>query len=153
MLKLVAIGNRFMKDDGIAIKIAEHLENKLSHLNIEVIIGETDCQNCFYLLNQGDFVLILDALCKGSEPGSVHLFKLEEVIPQSSGALMQHDMSIIELMKLYKSKFRGFIIGVEIAELGFGDELSPVLKEKFQQICFEVEKTIQKIISEEVNYA
>lgn len=153
MVKLVAIGNRFMKDDGVAIEVAEVLKNRFRNFNIEIIIGETDCQNCFYLLDQEDFVFILDALYKGTEPGSIHIFNLEDVISQPSGSFMQHDMSIIELMKLYGSKFKGYIIGIEIAEVGFGDKLSPVLKEKFQQICSEIERTIKEIILEEIDYA
>ena len=153
MIKVVAIGNRFMKDDGVAIEIAEILADRLSDLNIEIIISETDCQNCFYLLKQKDFVFILDALYKGTEPGSIHIFKLEEVLAQPSGSFMQHDMSIIELMKLYGSNFKGYIIGIEIAEVGFGDKISPVLKEKFKQICLDVEKIIKKIILEEIDYA
>ncbi|WMI79982.1 hydrogenase maturation protease [Anaerotignum sp. MB30-C6] len=154
MIKLVAIGNRFMKDDGIAIKVAEALENGFIHSNnIEVIIGETDCQNCFYRLNHGDFVFILDAMYKNSEPGSIHVIRLEEIIGQSSAVLMQHDMSMIDLMRLYKSTFKGYLIGVEIGELGFGHELSPTLQEKFPQICCEVEGKIKKIILEEINDA
>ncbi|KXL52436.1 hydrogenase 1 maturation protease [Anaerotignum neopropionicum] len=153
MIKLVATGNRFMKDDGIAIKIAENLEQSLHQLNIEVIIGETDCQSCFFFINPEDFVFILDAFYEGAEPGSVHLFSLEEVIAQSSASFMQHDMNMIELMKLYKSEWKGCFIGVEIAEIGFGDELSPVLQEKFQEICWEVEKNIKKIIQEEITDA
>jgi len=153
MIKLVAIGNRFMKDDGIAINVAELLEDRLSNLNIKVIIGETDCQNCFYLLNSEDYVFILDAQYIGSEPGSIHLFKLEEVISQPIGSFMQHDMSLIELMKLYGSKFKGYLIGIEIAEVDFGDELSSILKEKLHQICSDIEDTIKTIILEEVEYA
>lgn len=153
MVKIVAIGNRFMKDDGVAIEVAEILADRLSNMNIEIIISETDCQSCFYLLNQGDFVFILDAFYRGTEPGSIHIFKLEEVISQPLGSFMQHDMSIIELMKLYGSNFKGYIIGIEIAEVGFGDEISPVLKEKFKQICSDVEKIIKEIVLEEINYA
>lgn len=142
-----------MKDDGIAIKVAENLEQSLHNLNVEVIFGETDCQSSFCLLNQEDFVFILDAFYEGAEPGSIHLFSLKNAMALSSGSLMQHDMSIIDLMKLYKSKWRGYFIGVEIAELDFGDELSSVLQGKFQQICLEVEKNIEKIILEEINYA
>lgn len=153
MIKLVAIGNRFMKDDGVAIEVAEILEDRLRNLNIEIIIGETDCQNCFYLLNQEDFIFILDALYKGTEPGSIHILKLEEVISQPSGSFMQHDMSIFELMKLYGSKFKGYMIGIEIAEVGFGDKLSPILKDKFEQICSKIERTIKEIILEEIDCA
>lgn len=153
MVKLVAIGNRFMKDDGIAIEVAEKMADRLSDLQIETVIGETDCQSCFYLLNPEDFVFILDASYKGAEPGSIHLFKLEEVLLQPSSSFMQHDMSVIELMKLYGSKFRGYIIGIEIAEVGFGDKISQILKDKLQQICLDVEKLIKEIMLEENNYA
>lgn len=153
MIKLIAIGNQFMRDDGIALKVAEKLLDNLKNLNVEVIIGETDSQNSFYLLNQDDYVLILDAIYTGSEPGNIHLIRLDEAVTQSSGAAMQHDMSIIELMKLYKSKFQGYLIGIEIAEVGFGDELSPALNNKFQEICQLVQKKINKIILEEINYA
>lgn len=153
MIKLVAIGNRFMKDDGIAIKVAEYLKKRLKILNIEVIIGETDCQNCFYSLNQDDFIFILDAFYQETEPGNIHILRLEEAISQSSGSNMQHDMSIIELMKLYGSKFKGYMIGIEISELGFGDELSTVLKDKLPQICLKIESVIKEIILEEMNYA
>lgn len=153
MIKLVAIGNRFMKDDGVAIEVAEILEDRLRNLNIEIIIGETDCQNCFYLLNKEDFVFILDALCIGAEPGSIHIFSLEEAISRPIDSFMQHDMSMIELMKLYGNKFKGYIIGIEIAETGFGDELSPALRDKLPQICQEIENTIKKIIPEEMDHA
>lgn len=153
MIKLVAIGNQLMKDDGIAIKVTKMLEDSLRNLNIEIIIGETDPYSCYYLLNQEDFVLILDALYKGTEPGSIHLFKFEEIIAQSFNTFMQHDMSIIELMKLYGSKFQGYLIGIEVAEVGYGDELSSILKEKFQQICLDTERTISKIIREDIDNA
>lgn len=153
MIKLVAVGNRFMKDDGIAIKVAEYLEQSLKNLNIKVIIGETDCQNCFFQLNDEDFVIIVDAIYRGVEPGSIHFFKLEDIMTQSIGTMMQHDMSIIDLMKVYKSKFKGYLIGVEIAELGFGEELSPILQKKSSKICLEVEGKIKKLILEENNNA
>ncbi|MBE7721521.1 hydrogenase maturation protease [Lacrimispora indolis] len=153
MVKLVAIGNRFMKDDAIAIEAAEMLEDRLIHQDIHVIIGETDFQNCFYLLNEDDFIFILDALSPRAEPGRVHLFRLEDVMSEPSLLSMQHDLSMLELMKLYGVPFKGYLIGIEISEIGLGHELSPVLRDKLPQICQEIEGAIQKIIWEEAIYA
>lgn len=152
MLKIVALGNRFMKDDGIAIEVTKILEDRLINLNLEIIIGETDCQNCFYLLNDDDYVFILDAIYIGAEPGSIHLFNLKDIRLQPSDSFMQHDMSIIEMIKLYDCKFKGYIIGIEVADIGFGDGLSLVLREKLSQICAVVENNIKKIIMEEFNH-
>lgn len=146
MIKLVSIGNQFMKDDGIAIKVIEELREKLIDINLDIIIAETDYQNCFYLLNESDFVIILDAMYTGTEPGSVCVIDFKDAIAQPFDFFMQHDMSIIELMKLYNCKFKCYIIGIEIVDVGFDDNLSPILKEKFPQICFKVESLIKKII-------
>jgi len=135
MVKLVAIGNRFMKDDAIAIKAAEALEDRLICQDIQVIIGETDFQSCFYLLDKDDFVFILDALSSGAEPGSVHMFRLEDVMSQPSSFTMHHDLSMVELMKLYGSQFKGYLLGIEIFESGFGQVLSTVLREKLPHLC------------------
>jgi len=153
MVKLVAIGNRFMKDDAVAIKAAEILEDRLTRQDIHVIIGETDFQNCFYLLDKGDFVFILEALSSWAERGIVHLTSLEDVLSQPSLFSMQHDLSMVELMKLYGSQFKGYLMGIEIYEIGYGQELSTVLKDKLPQICRVIECAIKKIISEEITNA
>ena len=153
MVKLVAIGNRFMRDDAIAIKAAEILENRLNHQNIHVIFGETDYQNCFYLLNEDDFVIILDAISPREKPGKVHLFRLEDVLAEPSLFSMQHDMNMLELMKLYNVSFKGYLIGIEISEISFDHELSPVLREQLPEICQEIEHAVEKIIWEEGIYA
>lgn len=149
MLRFVAVGNRFMKDDGIAIAVAEALKEKLEEMGLEVIICETDCQRCFYLLDRDDFVMILDALNIGKEPGSVHVLRLQEVLAQSVQISAQHDMNIIDLMRLHNRAYKGYIIGIEVADVEFGNELSPLLSEKFSVICSDIENLIIKILVEE----
>ena len=149
MMKLVAIGNRCMKDDGVAVRAAELLEDELAPMGVQVIIGETDCQSCFYSLDKDDFVFLLDAVFTGKKPGSLHLFSLEEAVSQSFNPFAQHDMGLIELMKLYGSNFNGCLIGLEISEIGFGTDLSPVLKDKLPKLCEEIKDTIKKIIGEQ----
>uniref|UniRef100_UPI002ED0AE03 hypothetical protein n=1 Tax=Anaerotignum sp. TaxID=2039241 RepID=UPI002ED0AE03 len=102
---------------------------------------------------QEDFIFILDAFYEGGEPGTIHMLSLEEAIGKSSASPMQHDMSMIDMMRLYHCKWKGYLIGVEISEVGFGEGLSSVLQDRFQEICIEVEKNISKIILEEINYA
>ena len=142
-----------MKDDGIAIKILESIEEKIRSPEVDIIIGETDSQSFFYQLNQEDYVIILDAQYGGVEPGSIQVFSLQEALEQPSGYLMQHDMSIIELMKLYGKSFKGTIIGIEIAEIEPGETLSIILQEKFPSLCSKTEILLKKIISEESNHA
>jgi len=148
MIKAIGIGNRLMMDDGVAIAVLENLKNDIEAKGIEVIIGETDCQFCFHQLKEEDFVIILDAAYSGAVGGSVHLCRLEEAIAAYGETSFQHDMSVFDLMRLYSKPLKGYLIGIEIAEAEFGCELSQVLKEKFNDICVEVERNICEIVKE-----
>lgn len=152
MIKIIAVGNRFMKDDGIAIEVIEELKLKFPDDKVEIIIGETDCSACFYSLDDNDFVIILDALCTGEEPGSVFVYSLADLMTKSLSFYMQHDMSIIDFMKLYDKQFKGYFIGIEIAKIDFEDKLSPILQDKLPLICCEIEKTIKNMITGEFCY-
>lgn len=147
MIKTIAIGNRLMKDDGIAIAVLESIRSKLEPMGIEVIIGETDFQFCYHLLQDDDFIVLLDAAYSGERPGSVHLSTLQEVLASYGKTSAQHDMSVFDLMRLYAKPFKGYLIHIEAAEVELGWEISETLKKKFHRIC---ERMIQNI-SQEVN--
>lgn len=148
MIKAIGIGNRLMMDDGIAISVLERIRNKLESIGIEVIIGETDFQFCFHQLKKDDFVIILDAAYSGKVAGSIHTYKLQEAVTAYGETNSQHDMTIYDLMRLHSKSSKGYLIAIEIAETGFGCELSEALKGKFNDICLEVERIISKIVEE-----
>lgn len=131
-----------MMDDGIAIAVLENIRDKLESTGIEVIIGETDFQHCFHQIKEDDFVIILDAAYSGSTTGSIHTYKLQEAIALYKDTYSQHDISLFDLIRLYSMPIKGCFIGIEIAEAGFGCEISEALKRKFNSICLEVERTI-----------
>ena len=137
-----------MMDDGIAIAVLENLKSNLESMGVEVIIGETDFQFCFHRLKEDDFVIILDAAYSGAEAGSIHTCKLEEAIALYGEANSQHDMSLFDLMRLHSKPLKGYFIGIEIAEVRFGFELSNILRKKFNGICLEVERIICRVVRE-----
>lgn len=137
-----------MTDDGIAIAVLENLKNNLESMGIEVIIGETDFQFCFHQLKEEDFVIILDAAYSGEIFGSVYLYNLQDAITAYRETNFQHDMSIFDLIRLYSKPLKGYLIGIEIAKVEFGCELSEALKVKFNGICVEVERLICEIVKE-----
>lgn len=140
-----------MRDDGVAIAVAENIGNKLRNVGLEVIIGETDFQFSFHSLNNDDFIIIIDALYTADTPGIVHIYNLQEAAFGCRQTCSQHEIGIFDLMRLYSKPLRGYLIGIEIAEAGYGFELSEVLLNKFDDICLQVEHTIHKIVKEEQN--
>ncbi len=138
-----------MKDDGIGLLVAEELEKRFLRSELEIIYGETDSEACFYSLNPHDFILILDAMSSGNQPGSVKIFSIEEIMEQVSNPTMQHDMSILDMIRLYRFPVRGYLIGIEAAIITPGCELSTVLKRQFPHICRKTEDIIREILSKE----
>lgn len=101
MIKLISVGNPFMKDDGIAVKVIEEIREKLTGIKLDIIVAETDYQNGFYLLNEGDFVIILDAMYTGTEPGNVCVFDFKDVmLPPSPDVPKQPSGNVPELPKM-----------------------------------------------------
>ena len=138
-----------MKDDGIGLLVAEELEKRFLSRELEIIYGETDSEACFYSLNPDDFILILDAMSSGNRPGSVKIFSLEEIMEQVSPPTMQHDMSFLDMIRLYRFPVKGYLIGIEASIISPGCELSTVLKRQFPHICSKTEDMIREILSKE----
>lgn len=152
MVKVLGIGNRLMMDDGIAIAVLENIRDKLKAMGMEVIIGETDLQYCFHQLKIEDFVIILDATYSNREAGSIYSCKLDKAIKLYGHINSQHDMSLLNLMRLYSKFTRGYFIGIEVEKIGVGFGLSKTLSELFQDICLAIERLIIDLVKE-VSYA
>lgn len=145
MIKVIGVGNRLMKDDGIAIMVLENIRSNIESIGIEVINGETDFETCFHQLNEDDFVFILDAIYKDLSVGKIHIYDLREAMSAYGKPSYQHDMSIFDLMSLYRKPLKGYLLGIEISEVGFGYGVSESLKKEFNSICIEVMRIIYKM--------
>ncbi|HWT26636.1 MAG TPA: hydrogenase maturation protease [Mobilitalea sp.] len=77
-VKLAAIGNVLMGDDGIAIAIAKKIEPELNRMGIEVVYGETDVGYCISVVDASDDIIILDASAFGKKPGEITRFELTD---------------------------------------------------------------------------
>ncbi|NLB37385.1 MAG: hydrogenase maturation protease [Clostridiales bacterium] len=153
MIKLLAIGNWLMTDDAVALEVAGRLSKRLKKMNIDVVFGETDCMSCLLLPEVDDFVIILDAMSTGAEPGSILMLNLEEAATQPFMTFSQHEMSVFELIKVYNINFKGSLIGIEAAQICPGERLSSGLMSKLPEICAKTETAIIRIIEENGMYS
>jgi hydrogenase maturation protease len=143
-IKLVAIGNRLMGDDGIAIYIAEKLEAFAGNKEIEMIIGETDFLYCLSKIEEGDELVILDAICNGTEPGTVTQHLLMEIhkIAYHKSLFSQHGYTLFTALKNYAISAHSIVIGIEGRNFNYSLELSNELKAQTDNICIKVKEII-----------
>ncbi|WP_139905488.1 hydrogenase maturation protease [Clostridium thermarum] len=143
-IKVIAIGNRLLGDDGVAIHIAEKLSKKLQNKGVEVIIGETDFQYCLSKIEEEDFIIILDATWYDTVPGTVTTNELRDVYKLSSNQSLfsQHGYSLIRGLETYYKSLSGIIIGIEGRKFDFDLYLSSEIEESFEDICKKVDEII-----------
>lgn len=146
-IKVIAVGNTLMEDDGIAIVVLEKLKEKFIERNIEVIIGETDFQYCISSIQDGEFIFFVDAVYCGKKPGEITVIPLEKY-QYKKKYYTQHSYSIVDLIKLYFKEIKGYIIGIEIGEISFSYGLSVVLENNIDIISENVLKEIDFRIKE-----
>jgi len=146
-VKLIAMGNILMKDDGIGIEVAKLIEETLKQKGIEVIYGETDFQYCIIKVRENDFILVLDGAFLGEKPGTVTVLPLNR-FGSNNKHYTQHSYSFIDLLKIYYPSVNGKIFAIQIKEITYNLGLSDFLKENLENISKEVLAKIDVVLQE-----
>lgn len=146
MIKVIAIGNLLMGDDGIALKIIDSIKRKVKQLDLEIqcIKAETDFDFALDNIEDGDFIFILDGMLLDLESGQVMQVPLTQGKNLAANSLSIHSISLLTLISQCNFMIRGFIIGIQVKEVNFSLEISSELKNKFQQICDKVYTIIKE---------
>ncbi|MEG2017865.1 MAG: hypothetical protein RR128_05325, partial [Clostridium sp.] len=93
-----------------------------------------------------DFVIILDSTYLGIEPCTVTVLTLEQCDKYMNTFITAHEDSLIKVLRRQYREIKGYLIGIEIADIGFSLELSTVLQERFQEICLIIKEKIKDIL-------
>ena len=144
---VLGLGNILLKDEGFGVHVAQKLAQTKLPDYVEVIDGGTSSLDVL-LCEQGvGKLIVVDVLKAGSEPGSVYRLKvkgdqrtkLEEIFSSPErGTISLHQVGLMEALaaaeKLNNAPQEIVIIGVEPKEIGWGLELTGVLRNKIEQI-------------------
>lgn len=133
--KVIAIGNRLMQDDGVALEVGERIKNILMEKEIEVIIGETDIDFCIQKIDPGDEVYIMDSTYYGIAPGSITFSNLNSKGDKQYISSTMHGFNLIDMISLYRRRISLFLIGIEIDSVEMEVGLSRTLQYKIEDIC------------------
>ena len=141
---VLGIGNRLMSDDGIGVRIVEALAQGSTMEKIRFAVGETDIEYCLDELTASDSCIIIDAACLGNEPCAVKVLDLADVLEQKRPGYTYHDFDLIHGMKINNMMKEGLLVTVEVCSVAFSTELSPVMKDRFEELVREVRGVIDE---------
>lgn len=133
-IKVLGLGNPVLQDDGAGI----HLLNALQPLLppwIESLDGGTDGLSLLGFVESAQRLIVLDAIETGKAPGSVAVWRDDDVPCYTAHKLSAHQAGFAEV--LYWSKFQEkapreiAVIGIQPEILDWGTELSPPVRQNF----------------------
>ncbi len=143
---VLGIGNQLMMDDGVGVCLVREMARLNKKPNIRYVIGESDIDYSLEQIEGARFVIILDAIFSGKEPGEISVIPFSSLPKQPILPISPHNLHLFEVLYQQKEMREGVVIGVEPCEIRFHHGLSNVLKRKWHRILRDVSKTIAKLI-------
>ncbi len=129
---VLGLGNTLNKDEGLGVHALHLLEQELgSPKDVELLDGGVLGLNLLMLVEECRWLLVLDAVNAGKEPGTL-IELTKEQIPLFAGVRMsEHQITFQEVLGL--ASIRGHLpeylhlIGIQPADLSIGVDLSPTI--------------------------
>ncbi|PLR95064.1 hydrogenase maturation protease [Bacillus sp. T33-2] len=146
-IMVLGIGNQLMMDDGIGIYLVEELKKRECTSNISYLVGESDIDYCIEQIEGASFVIILDAVISGKEPGDISNYPLANLHQHERLDISPHNLHLFHVLANEKDKIKGFLIGVEPYEIRFHIGLSQTLHQKWDLLIDNVKVAIKNIIT------
>ncbi len=139
----IGIGNRFRRDDGAALALADRLR-ALAFPGLTVIEATDDVIRLVDLWGPYDHVVIADAVVTGEQPGTLHRRSpLECPLPRHWFGVSSHQLGVVEAIELGRTMQRlpprMTFLGIEACDFGAGQGLTPEV-ERSLEIAVEVIK-------------
>jgi hydrogenase maturation protease len=134
---IIGVGNYSMADDSIGLRIVEHIAEKGLDRGFQAIdIADEGLRLLFYLNEETEKIVLVDAVDLGLPPGEYRLFKPEDVeSAKGLKRLTTHESDILSILNLARSLGyrlpRITILGIQPGSLEPEMALSPALQERF----------------------
>ena len=137
MKYLIGMGNYAMGDDGIGLRIVEHIAEQNEDPGFECVeVGNNGMQLLTYFEDSTEKILIVDAVKFGGKPGEHIVFSPDDVETQKvEGNISTHEGDILKLITMAKELELPVpeiqILAVEPESMSPDAELTETLKANF----------------------
>lgn len=150
MIKIFAIGNIILGDDGIGVKVMEFIGAQLESYSkeVKVLIVGIDYIYCLNEINKEDTVILVDSTYFGIEPGRVSVLNLKECDKFISPCRDMHSENLLRVLREEYREIAGYLVGIEVEKVNYSLELSKTLKDNFSEITKKVFREIKRIIGD-----
>lgn len=132
----VGIGNGLKSDDAVGIFICKNIKESIHK---KVLIVESGIEKFVGKINTiaPDVLLLVDCTDFNEKPGFVKLIPIEEVLDHT---MHTHTISVRRISEFFEMPT--FILGVQPKYVGFGEEISAVVKKAADKLIKYINNSI-----------
>lgn len=133
-LLVLGVGNLLLTDEGVGIHAVQDLaaEKEWEQADVAFLDGATFTQDIFYIFQEYEKVLVLDAVKGGQEPGTVYRFTESSLRSNEKQRLSLHDIDLLDslqMAQLLGNRPELLVIGMEPVTISeWSMEMTPPVK-------------------------
>lgn len=143
---VLGVGNTLMQDDGVGIHVTEALESSPdAHPALQIIDGGTIGLALLPEIEEAAAVIVVDASEIGAEPGTMHVFRNEEIDRQLSGKRRTvHEVALLDLFAAASIRGRmpaqRALVAIQPACTEWGTEATPAVRDAVEKACITINR-------------
>lgn len=142
-LVIIGVGNILCSDEGVGVHIVNELKNMALKSNVALFDCGTSGIALLEAIDGSDKAIIIDAVYSGKEPGTIHLYTINDLLQIEDRLLTffsLHQFDLISTLKLasltnaYRIPRKIVLIGIEAKNLDCSLNLSNEVKKAFPKV-------------------
>ena len=145
---VLGVGNLLLRDEGVGIHAVKELEKECFPAQVRIIDGGTGGIDLLFWLEKADYAIIIDCVRTKSPPGTIFRFPVTELNLGTGEQISSlHEVNLNELLLLAKKLGKlppTVIYGIQPAEISWGLELSPAVKQSLPRLVYLISQEIEK---------
>ena len=138
-IMVMGVGNILLSDEGLGVRFLDELGQKSLPQNVELLEGGTAGLELVHLIQEVDFLIVIDAINAKSEPGALFRFQPGDVqVFPEQYEVSFHQIGIIEVLTMANVLGHApqtLIFGVQPKKLDWGMDISPEIQSLFPRLA------------------
>lgn len=148
---ILGVGNTLLSDEGVGIHVLDALsKTELPREGIDLIDGGTLSFTLAVAIEEADSLIVVDAAQLKSPPGTLRLFKGEEMdrflLGQRKSSV--HEVGLTDLMAIARLTERWpekrALVAIQPEKLDWGDAPTPQVQSAIPEACRQIEALLEE---------
>jgi hydrogenase maturation protease len=149
-IMVLGVGNLLYSDEGVGIRAVETLTEHYEFPdNVSLVDGGTLGINLLGTISRADYLIVVDAMRNGGEPGSLYRLEGEEIPKRVLAKNSLHQVDLLDALTLCQALDHvpeTVILGIEPQDIEtFGIELTPRIRKGLELLAEMVLKELRKV--------